>query len=74
MIVKGNHPLVEILARKLSGIEGVPPEYQRKMVSTAIKEAIKYHEEQLKDYKECRSCQGTPCNNAECRLFSLGGE
>ena len=48
MKVKGNHPLAEIIAKKLFSIENVPKEEQRKMVQRAIKAAIKYHEEEMK--------------------------
>ena len=40
--VEPNHPLVEILARKMFGIEGVPIEEQTKMVRSAIKSAYLY--------------------------------
>ena len=42
MKVKGNHPVAEILAKKLSGIEIVPAAEQRKMVNRAIKAAVEY--------------------------------
>ena len=41
--IKPNNPLVEILARKLFGIEGVPQAEQKKMVTWVIKAAFKYH-------------------------------
>ena len=44
MNVKGNHPIAEILAKKLSGIETVPPTEQKQMVSRAVKAAVEYHE------------------------------
>lgn len=50
MKVKGNHPLAEILGKKLFGIESVPPAEQRKMVARAIKAALSYQEER------CRTC------------------
>jgi hypothetical protein len=43
MTVKGNHPLAEIIARKLFGIEMAQTAEQRKMVSRAIKAAVEYH-------------------------------
>jgi len=42
--VEPDHPLAEILAKKLFGIEGVPIKEQRKMVSRAIKAAVEFHE------------------------------
>ena len=47
MQVKGNHPLAEIIACKLSGIGTVPKEYVSKMISTACREAVKYHEMEI---------------------------
>ena len=38
--VKPNHPLAELLAKKLFGIEGVPVKEQTKMVNRAIKAAV----------------------------------
>ncbi len=46
MKVKGNHPLAELLAKKLFGIESVSKSEQTKMVNRAIKAAVKYHEEE----------------------------
>lgn len=43
--VEPNHPLAEILARKLFGIEGVPRKEQTHMVNRAIKAAVQWHEE-----------------------------
>ncbi len=40
--VKPNHPIAEILGKKLLGIEGVPRKEQTKMVRNAIKAAVKY--------------------------------
>lgn len=42
--VKPNHPLAEILARKLFGIEGAPQKEQTKMVNRAIKAAVAWAE------------------------------
>lgn len=47
MTVKGNHPLGEIVARKLFGIGSCPPEIQSRMVRTAAKSAAHWHEEQV---------------------------
>jgi len=42
--VEPNHPLAEILATKLFGIEGVPTKEQTKMVASAIRAAVKWAE------------------------------
>lgn len=42
MSVKPNHPLAEILACKLFGIESVPQKEQTRMVQGAIKAAVEY--------------------------------
>jgi len=47
MTVKGNHPLAEIIARKLFCIESVPVAEQGKMVNRAIKAAVAYHEAEI---------------------------
>lgn len=44
-IVVKTHPLMEIIAKKLSGISGVPKEEQEKMVVRAAKAAAEYHDE-----------------------------
>ena len=44
MTVPGNHPLAEVLAKCLSGIETVPAAEQRKMVSRAAREAVAWHD------------------------------
>lgn len=43
--VEPNHPLAEILGKKLLGIEIVPQQEQTKMVSRAIKDAVKWVKE-----------------------------
>ena len=52
MVVKGNKPLMEIIAKKLSGIEGVPPTEQRKMVNRACKSAQAYYDEQVTELRD----------------------
>jgi len=42
------HPLAEILARKLFGIENLPLAESRRMVYRAIMAAVKYHDERVK--------------------------
>jgi hypothetical protein len=51
MKVKGNHPLAEIMAKKLFGIETVPKEEMRKMINRAVKAVVEYHEQELKNYR-----------------------
>ena len=43
--VEPNHPLAEILAKKLIGIEVVPQEEQRRMVKAAIRAAVEWAKE-----------------------------
>ncbi len=43
--VKPNHPLAEILAKKLFSIEIVPQKEQTRMVNRAIKAAVQWHED-----------------------------
>ena len=50
MIVKGNHPLAEIIASKLFGIESCPTKEQRAMVNRACKAAVEWHEGQKKKW------------------------
>jgi len=47
MTVKGNHPLAEIIAKKLSGITNVPPHVAIYMVNSAVKAAVEYHEAEI---------------------------
>lgn len=48
MHVKPHHPLQELLAKLLFGIEGVSVVEQRRMVNRACREAVKWHEAQTK--------------------------
>jgi len=43
MIVK-THPLAEVVAKKLSGITGVPPSEQSRMANRAAKAAVEWYE------------------------------
>ena len=52
VVVPGSHPLAELLARKLSGIESVPLEPQRRMIRVAITAAVKWHENHKRADKE----------------------
>ena len=45
--VKPNHPLAEIIARKLLGISGVPSIEQSKMVNRAAGAAVEFHESEI---------------------------
>ena len=44
MTVKGNHPIAEIIARKLAGVEIVPNDVARHMVNRAATAAAEYAE------------------------------
>lgn len=69
MKIKGNHPLAEVIAKCMHGIEQVPKEYQRRMINRACKKAIEWHEKQ-NDYSEIIEAMQTtleilPCKNCE---------
>ena len=51
MEVKGNHPLAEIIAKKLFGISSVPKAEQDKMINRACKEAVEYYDNMCNIYK-----------------------
>ena len=46
--VKPHHPLTELLAGLLSGIQVVPLKEQTRMKNRAIREAVKWHKDQIK--------------------------
>lgn len=52
MKVKANHPLSEIIARKLFSIESVPKEEMKRMINRACKEAVKWHEKQIEAFNK----------------------
>lgn len=52
MEVKGNHPLAEIIVKKLFGFSSVPYLEQERMINRTCKAAVKWHEEQIKLLKE----------------------
>jgi hypothetical protein len=52
MTVKGNHPLMEIIACKMSGIESVPIKQMGGVVNRAAKAAVKYHDEEIQKLKD----------------------
>ena len=45
MKVKGNHPLAEVIAKRLFSIESVPKDEQRRMVNRACRDAVEYYEQ-----------------------------
>jgi len=49
MKVKGNHPLAEIIAKKLFGISTVPKHEQDRMINRACKAAVEYHESVVRE-------------------------
>ena len=49
IVVKGNHPLAEIIGRKLLGIESVPIKEQRRMVARAVKASVEFYEQSVKE-------------------------
>jgi len=52
MTVKGNHPLAEIIARKLFCIESVPVAEQGKMLRRSVKAAVEYHDGEVQKLKD----------------------
>ena len=52
MKVKGNHPLAEIIGKKLFGIETVPKDEIRRMVQRAIKAAVEFYEHNVNETAE----------------------
>ena len=52
MTVKGNHPLAEIIARKLFCIESAPVAEQGKMLRRAVKVAVEYHNGEVQKLKD----------------------
>jgi len=52
MTVKGNHPLAEILAKKLFSLESVPIKEQHRMLNRAIKAGVEYHKAEIKKFTE----------------------
>lgn len=66
--VKPHHPLAELLAGLLSGIQTVPLKEQTRMKNTAIREAVKWHKLQIekmtwwiKDMEENIQTEGGTC-------------
>ena len=74
MEVKGNHPLVEILAKNLFSIETVPPREQRKMVNRAIKAAVAWAKNNKAVEREQAKCicseKGVP---VKCHIHGFTG-
>jgi hypothetical protein len=83
MKVKPHHPLTELLAQLLHGIETVSVQEKRRMVNRACREAVKWHREQV-DQLESWICGLEKCwlgqegvcpecndliHNKDCKLF-----
>ena len=84
------HPLMEIIARKLSGIEGVPRTAQARMVSAACHAARKWHEDEIErlrarvaeleaeveveEYKICSNCKYEDLQSTQEPCDSCVGE
>jgi hypothetical protein len=60
MNVPGNHPLAEIIAKCLFGIETVPPKYMARMINRACSKAVKWHEKEIKMAKKEHSLVDNP--------------
>jgi len=54
LVVKGNHPLAEKIARKLFDIESAQPREARKMVNDAAKDAVEYVEQLEQENEQLR--------------------
>lgn len=72
MEVKDNHPLAEIIAKALFGIETVPAEEQRRMVNRACKAAVWWYKTNTDDTSQpaVEACTCKPGNerySMECR-------
>jgi len=52
MNVKPHHPLTELLGQLLFGIETIPPKYIKRAVNRAIKEAVLWHESEIKKLRD----------------------
>lgn len=55
-VVKGHPPLVELLAKKLFGIEGVPKETIPRMIHRAIYAAQDWHDQEIKKVVDFCAC------------------
>ncbi len=51
MKVKPNHPLAELLAKLLHGVEVVNAPERRRMANRACREATKWHKEQVEKFE-----------------------
>ena len=51
MNVKPHHPLMELLAKLLFGIETVPAEERKRMANRACREATQWHKEQMNRFE-----------------------
>ena len=70
--LKGNHPLAEIIARKLFGISGCPIGTADRMINSACKEVVKYHLEEINVIRKniCEAIEGmkTCCETCGAKL------
>ena len=51
MHIKFHHPLQELLAKLLHGIETVPPKEQKRMLNRACREVVKWDTKQVRQMK-----------------------
>ena len=68
MEVKGNHPLADIIANRLTGIKGVSHTHMSMMVIRACRDAVDYHQSKL---DRIASIAGNPHTDPSeaCRLI-----
>ena len=73
IIVKGHHPIVEIVARKLFGFENVPLQEQKRMVQRCATAVYEYHLVALKSAveEEREACANVLLNFARSH-YALG--
>ena len=71
--VKPHHPLMEIVASRLLGIEGVPLAEQKRMVNRAARDAVQWHEAEVERLRKALHRIGAMAGNPEaadaCRLI-----
>lgn len=79
MRIKPNHPLVELLAKLLHGVETIPRKQMKSFHMRACREAAKWHKEQVDRFewwvydmeKHLRATNGT-CPECGHRIASAG--
>jgi hypothetical protein len=52
MEVRGNHPLAEIIAKKLFAISVVPADEAEEMISRAARAAVEWHNNEVESLKQ----------------------